>query len=365
MKQLVYLSPVPWKSFAQRPHKFVEWFHATTKGKVLWIEPYPTRFPVFSDIKRLQRTRSKENELPPFWLKVVRVFALPIEPLPGSGLVNHFFWSTVLKEIKGFLVQQPTLLAIGKPSVLACMLLNRYPKMISLYDAMDDFSSFYSGISSLAMAWREKKLIRKITKIMVSSTALKEHWIQSRIDVKLVPNGLDSSILPALKTDVRAYENKVLGYVGTIGPWFDWDWIIRLAKVRPQDTIRLIGPLFVALPSLPGNVEVLPPCTHQEALKAMQMFDVGLIPFMHNHLTISVDPIKYYEYRAIGLPVISTVFGEMAFRENELGTFLSHKGQDLNNVVQKALSYSPNQDVIQQFRVNNTWEKRFGSANII
>ena len=26
--QLVYFSPVPWASFAQRPHKFVEWFHA-------------------------------------------------------------------------------------------------------------------------------------------------------------------------------------------------------------------------------------------------------------------------------------------------------------------------------------------------
>ncbi len=43
----------------------------------------------------------------------------------------------------------------------------------------------------------------------------------------------------------------------------------------------------------------------------MAEFDVGLIPFKQNALTAAVDPIKYYEYRALALPVISTDFGEM------------------------------------------------------
>lgn len=44
--QLVYLSPLPWDSFSQRPHQFVEWFHNKHGGEVLWIDPYPTRLPI-------------------------------------------------------------------------------------------------------------------------------------------------------------------------------------------------------------------------------------------------------------------------------------------------------------------------------
>lgn len=365
MKQLVYLSPVPWKSFAQRPHKFVEWFHATTKGDVLWVDHYPTRFPKLSDIRRLITKPTLENDKSPSWLKVLRIPALPIEPLPGSGLLNGILWQSAFSDIAQFIAQQPTLLVMGQPSVLGLMLLERHPNISSVYDAMDDFPAFYSGFSRLAMAWREKKVASHITYLMVSSTALKQRWSKVRTDVKLVPNGLDASVLPSTIREKRVGESNILGYVGTIGPWFDWDWIIALAKVRSQDVIRLIGPLLISVPLLPDNIQILPACTHHEALVAMQAFDVGLIPFKDNHLTTSVDPIKYYEYRALGLPVISTAFGEMVLREDEAGTFLSRQAEDLNGLVQKALQYSPNPAAIDQFIVNNTWEMRFAAAHII
>ena len=48
--RLVYLSPVSWHSFAQRPHELVRQFHAATQAPVLWVEPYPTRLPVLADL---------------------------------------------------------------------------------------------------------------------------------------------------------------------------------------------------------------------------------------------------------------------------------------------------------------------------
>ncbi len=365
MKRLVYLSPVPWNSFAQRPHKFVEWFHATTKGDVLWVEPYPTRFPRLSDLRRLMAKRSLENDHNPQWLKVLRPLTLPLEPLPGSGFLNRIFWHSILKNIELFIEEAPTLLAVGKPSVLALRVLEQFPNTVSLYDAMDNFPSFYSGISSLAMAWREQELVKRVTYLLVTSTALKRHWDKVRPDVKLVHNGLDPNVIPP-PIDRQVLNRRILGYVGTIGPWFDWDWIIALAKVRHQDRIKLMGPLLTKLPYfLPGNIEILPPCTHQTALKVMQSFDVGLIPFKENHLTTSVDPIKYYEYRAIGLPVISTNFGEMAFRKREDSIFIYEKDQDINELVEKALQFKKKKEQIEQFIVQNTWETRFVAANLI
>lgn len=363
---MIYLSPVPWSSFAQRSHKFVEWFHTTRGGDVLWIDPYPTRFPVMSDLRRLGQHGSQENCTSPTWLKVIRPSALPIEPLPWSGWVNALMWRKVLEEVDAFARQQPTLLAIGKPSVLALAVMNRLDAAVSVYDAMDDFPSFYTGLSRLAMRRRERELISHVTHLLASSTALMQRWSDVRSDVQFVPNGLDASVLPAPKIVTLAREKRVLGYVGTIGPWFDWGWVIHLAKNRPQDLVRLIGPMFTPSPhTLPANVEILPPCAHQEALRAMQEFDIGLIPFKKNDLTASVDPIKYYEYRALGLPVISTDFGEMVFRGGEDGTFLSHGAQDVSELVQNALRYSVDIESIRRFTASNTWEVRFAAAKII
>ncbi|WP_027159510.1 glycosyltransferase family protein [Methylobacter luteus] len=364
--RLVYLSPVSWTSYAQRPHKFVEWFHASTGGDVLWVDPYPTRFPLLSDFRRLGVQESTINRQSPAWLKVITPPALPIEPLPGSGMINGIMWRPVLNHIDTFAHQSQAMLVIGKPSVLALAVFDRLKDITSVYDAMDNFPCFYSGFSRLAMRWREQKLASRVTQVLTSSTTLKQRWSDVRPDVQRVLNGLDASVLPTRQISTLARERKILGYVGTIGSWFDWEWIISLANARPVDIVRLIGPIFSPSSyALPENIEILPPCPHQEALIAMQDFDVGLIPFKNTELTASVDPIKYYEYRALGLPVVSTEFGEMTFRNDEEGTFLSKKGQEINSLVQKALLYRSDEEKTRQFTDSNTWEARFTAARIM
>jgi glycosyltransferase involved in cell wall biosynthesis len=363
--QLVYLSPVPWSSFAQRPHKFVEWFHACAQGNVLWVDPYPTRFPSLRDYRRLSTKEFAQIQKLPPWLKVLRPYVLPIEPLPASGLINGLMWRSMLKKIETFVRRNPTILVIGKPSVLALVLMRRLDKITSVYDAMDNFPFFYSGLSRLSMSRRERELIRCVTHVLVSSTALKKRWGEMRPDAQIVPNGLDTSFLPTPKTSGLAQKSSILGYVGTIGPWFDWEWVIALAKARPLDVVRLIGPMFCPAPyALPTNIEILPACTHKDALCAMQDFDVGLIPFKNNDLTASVDPIKYYEYRALGLAVISTGFGEMAFRCGEDGIFISMDKQTIGELVHEALLHKSDAATICQFQAKNSWGSRFSAVKI-
>ncbi|SHE69005.1 Glycosyltransferase involved in cell wall bisynthesis [Desulforamulus putei DSM 12395] len=364
--QLVYLSPVPWFSFSQRPHKFVEWFHEYSGGNVLWVDPYPTRFPAWGDWRRIGVRKDIVSYRIPHWLTVVRPRALPIEPMPASGWVNGIFWRGLLKDIICFALKAPTMVAIGKPSVLALEMLKSMNGIPFLYDAMDNFPAFYSGISRLAMAAREKSLAGRVTHLFASSTTLQKRWLEIRGDVRLVRNGLDINVLPTPKFKVSQRSKKVLGYVGTVGNWFDWDWVITLARVRPKDTVRLIGPVLMPPPChLPSNIEFLPALEHTVALQAMLDFDVGLIPFKLNELTASVDPIKYYEYRALGLPVVSTAFGEMTLRAAEKGTYLSYEYQSINDLISEALIYWPDMEEIQKFRANNSWPARFKATGIL
>ena len=93
-------------------------------------------------------------------------------------------------------------------------------------------------------------------------------------------------------------------------------------------------------------------------------FDVGLIPFKKNSLTASVDPIKYYEYRALGLPVVSTAFGEMLVHGKEQGVFLLNGALDSKAIFDKALHYQADEPTVMLFREQNSWERRFFNAEL-
>ncbi|MCX2545081.1 glycosyl transferase [Pseudomonas sp. COW5] len=365
--RLVYLSPVPWSSFAQRPQKFARWFHATTGGEVLWLDPYPSRFPALADFKKIGVSDQTESgDLEP-WLTVLKPKALPIEPLPGSGLINgSFCWGELLKTVQSFANQGNTMLVIGKPTVLALKVLDLLKDHSSVYDAMDDFPTFYSGLSKNAMARRELEIARRTTHLLASSTKLRKKWESHRSHVKFVPNGLDVALLPAAKNSAAKRSPAVFGYVGTVGAWFDWKWLISLAESRPDDQIHVIGPVFNPTDlKLAPNITFFPPCSHKDALERMLSFDVALIPFLHNELTSSVDPIKYYEYRALGLPILSTSFGEMAYRGDQEGVYLCDSPSDFNAAVASALEYTHSAALSEQFKQENSWEARFASTALI
>jgi hypothetical protein len=369
MTRLIYLSPLPWASFAQRPHQFVEWFHARTGAAVLWVDPYPTRLPALADLGRVRQALGAGAGVArevPAWLSVVRPRALPLEPLPYAGVLNALLWQGELRAIARFLAGGETLLALGKPSELALQVLARHPGVPSLYDAMDDFAEFYSGLSRFAMARRERRLAALAARITVSSTLLAQRFSGWGEKLTLALNACAVEALPAPRAAAAGPGRPVLGYVGTIAQWFDWPLVVALARANPTLCVRLIGPVLTPFPGhLPGNIQMLPACDHASAIRAMQDFSVGLIPFQLNSLTASVDPIKYYEYQALGLPVISTRFGEMALRQAQAGVFSIDHDSDLRAAAELALAYRYPAGHVEQFRANNSWRARFDAAGIL
>jgi glycosyltransferase involved in cell wall biosynthesis len=363
--RLIYLSPVPWCSFSQRPHELTRYFHSRTGGRVLWVDPYPGRFPTLSDVWTLRpRTGGLECDIPT-WLTVVRPKALPIEPLPFSNAVNRLLWGDVESEVNCF-AQNSTVLGIGKPTTLALQLLRKPGFSSSFYDGMDNYPAFYRGCSRFAMMNRERKVIKRVSTILASSSALHDRFQNLASDVRLVRNACAVDRLPPVQKpySLPGGERPVIGYVGTIGDWFDWKLIIALAKSNLKIKLRLIGPVYVRPSVLPDNISVEPPLPHTEALRAMTQFNVGLIPFKETPLTSSVDPIKYYEYRALGLPVVSTAFGEMAFRRGCDGVFVIDRNADITQLVSQALTVCTAPEKAAQFRIDNSWESRFDNAKI-
>jgi hypothetical protein len=356
--QLIYLSPVPWASFRQRPHEFVEWFHRRFDARVLWVEPYPVRLPRWSDVSRLNPPATAPVEIPA-WLETCSPTALPLEPFAAGRAINRrWAWPRVLDSLDAFAMRDTaTVLAIGKPSDLALCTLKRWPGLLSLYDAMDDFAAFHTGSARTACAAIELEIIERATHRATSSSLLAERMRERQLAVTMVPNGLAAARMPE---PLPAAQRRDFGYIGTIASWFDWQWVCELAEDWPDRRVEIVGPVHLKSPSaLPANVVMTPPLAHDKALERMRGFAAGLIPFQRNELTASVDPVKYYEYRALGIPVISTPFGEMKAREGDARVLLTEHPREARSRIEALLASSDTAESTAQFRQRHEWSARF------
>jgi glycosyltransferase involved in cell wall biosynthesis len=234
------------------------------------------------------------------------------------------------------------------------------PARARFMDMMDDFPAFYSGLSRISMQNTANDLMSQCDYFFCSEQSLikklNEHQLNKNI--QLIPNGYDMRRLPSLSSSKP--EQKVIGFVGTISTWFDWKLVIEIALALPHVKIMLIGPRGGEMPSeLPCNIELLPACSVEDAIEHCQKFTVGLIPFVNSQLTESVDPIKYYELRALGIPIWTTSFGSMTDRlkETEVTQILS--GMDWLALWNQVTSAAIDEEKIALFRKENDWDVRF------
>jgi hypothetical protein len=360
---LLYFAPVPWDSYLQRPHYVAKHFLQRGGRRVVWIDPYPTRLPMMADIRTVLRRRLVTPRPPN--LTVVKPGALPIEPLAtGRWLNRHVLWHRLHRRLPQFSGGKQLIVGIGRPHSLALAALERLDPASSFYDAMDDFPEFYRGAAKRAASMSEQAIASNVTTIFTASSGLWTKFAPHGGKRQLVANGFDMASLPPLAP--RPTGTPVLGYVGTVGSWFDWPLVVRLARAVPNASIHIVGPLYVAAPHRhPANIKLFPACSHERAIEHIARFSVGLIPFKCNKLTQSVDPIKYYAYRAMGLSVLTTPFGEMAQRGPGDGAFLLDERLGLEASAYAALGASrANDAAVEEFRAAYSWERRFDEAGL-
>ncbi len=330
--------------------------------RVLWVDPYPTRLVRLSDLK-LPTVREGDVTNPESGITVFQPKSLPIEPLPLLGRVNNaVFWRNLIGDISELAKQEkrPVCLGVGKPSRLAATLLRGGIANVSFYDAMDDFPAFYGGVSRRSMHRVENKILSSVDLVTVSSHALRKKMLSRGRKSSLIPNACLAPQFNVCSLGGRTWQPPLIfGYVGTVGRWFDWGVVLSLLESFPGAECHIVGSLHVEPPrSLPDRVRFFPPCEHERVYEVIAAFHIGLIPFKVNPLTECVDPIKLYEYLAVGKPVISTEFGEMRYHSKLDGVFLYAK-DEIPRLVLSALSYSPDERDVQRFVDNNKWSSRF------
>ncbi len=177
------------------------------------------------------------------------------------------------------------------------------PVVYDCHDRMSGFSNVASEIAAL-----EPALVAASDLVICSAESLRAHCLASGAFADrchVVRNAVEKMPSPDLSLP-RA--QPVIGYLGAIEDWFDAEAIRSAALARPAWRFVLAGRIetgaIEALQGLP-NIEFAGEISRDRVPDLLAGFDVGMIPFRLNPLTIAADPIKLYEYLGAGLPVVS------------------------------------------------------------
>ena len=184
------------------------------------------------------------------------------------------------------------------------------------YDCMDDAIAFAQDSTVRALkAACERSLLARADFVACTTETLLQRLIARGANadkLRVIANGWDPSAFPLQSSRPLPPEGPLaLGYFGAIGEWLDFESIEALTTALPEVTIRLIGPNLCGYVSPHARLTLEPPVEHAGLADKVGDLDVLLLPFRVTELTRAVDPVKLYEYIALGRPILAMHYPEL------------------------------------------------------
>lgn len=252
------------------------------------------------------------------------------------------------------------LFVVSYPHPSVCRLINLAAAngWATLYDCRDDWEEFHKvGMAKWYARSVEKYVLNNCDQSCCVSRPLKQKldgWTLSR-RVLVLPNAYDREFLSEGYHRTPSAD-PVIGYFGHLTDrWFDWRSLLEVARRRPAWRFEIVGHGAPQGLDLPGNVSLLGPKNHAEICALAAHWRVGIIPFKVSPLSDGVDPIKIYEYFALGLPVVSFRMPQIA---DYPYTQTVETVDDFVVALDKAIAEPVDEARLREFLDKNTWELR-------
>ena len=254
------------------------------------------------------------------------------------------------------------------------------PEFHLIYDCMDDIAGF-SNTDRFVLDL-EDDMVESCDALIVTSEALFEKYhgvrlprlIRNAANIEhFSPGGNDRLTrfrqnLPSLSlrsSDAESVEGSLInvGYVGAIADWFDAELVRSVAASEPDFRIHLCGEVSSRKVNQvledADNVFLYGEIPYVDVPTFLERMDVLVIPFRIIPIIESCDPVKFYEYSAVGKPTVATCLPELE-RASDLVFFASTPDEfarQIRNACEKG--QDPDfQDRLKNYASQNTWTQR-------
>jgi glycosyltransferase involved in cell wall biosynthesis len=278
--------------------------------KILHVEGFPVTF------KRLLRIWKDDIFLSRIHARVANNFLSHVSEIQKEkewifSSIEPFFsehrFCTTLRSLINELSFQKILLWSYIPTYTRVFSLDVFQKKV--FDAVDDWSVHPSYAMFRDRIQRNYQCIREKADVIFTVSqemhktfnSEKAHWI---------PNGVDLERYPLVEHRTDKRKNPLIVYIGVIQQRVDIPLLTWIAKQRPQYSFRIIGPVWKGV-----NVQSLRRCANVEMVGFRPSLEIpelvrgasaGIVPHRTQQFVQSMNPMKIYEYLAMGIPVVTT-----------------------------------------------------------
>lgn len=247
-----------------------------------------------------------------------------------------------------------------------------------VYDRVDQVASLDPKANE-AMRREDRNLLRTADYVFTNSPYALKYIKRHNKASFLVPCGCTVKLFLEKKTtqprEIKNIKKPIIGLVGSIDHRLDFKILYPLAKKRKDWSFVFIGSAFsqeLAQFKIAGlgqsikklkelsNVYFLGQKPKQKMPDFIASFDVCLIPYdLSQEFVKGCNPMKLYEYLAMGKPVVSTPIEAVEFYEPVVKIAEDARGFD--EVIAKILRNKDNQKEIllrKKIALENSWEEK-------
>ena len=206
---------------------------------------------------------------------------------------------------------------------------------------------------------------KKCEKIISSSRSML-YWYKSRgfTNIYRLRNGICLKRFSNIKIKELDVKKPIIGYVGTLSKWIDYDIFEALIKNNIKWSFVIYGKDYKTeryrnLKKY-SNVYFKGELNAENLPATIKNFDVALNLYQKRKW-LDVDSMKIYEYLAAGIPVVTSVFHDYLDEDFENLLFLGRTYNEIQKHINFLIDNPLDKDYAIKFIERNTWQNRVQS----
>ena len=288
-------------------------------NRILWVNSFGFRAPRLTiyDVKRIAG-------------KITRVLAgASGHVAPSFNILNPvippFYDNRAIRSVNDRLLLHQVRRAVSKLGMQRPVLLFAHPLVAGILGRLGESSSHYLCLDdypNLPGGYRcagelENTVLENVDTVFAVSESLRTSRMPKSCEGHFLPQGIDLSHFlddnGDMAPELAHLAHPIVGFHGLVSEWVDVELIAEAARAYPTMTFVVLGHATVetAVFDAVANIVRLDHVPYAKLPRYLSCFDVGLIPFKVNELTIASNPLKTVEYLAMGIPVVSTDLPEV------------------------------------------------------
>ena len=192
-----------------------------------------------------------------------------------------------------------------------------------IYDFYDNFNYDEDGNFNPRKNYFNKLIIEKSDLVFCTAIKLYEFAKIVNANSYYLPNGHNINFSNQEHNLDLKLNGKVIGYLGNIRDWIDFDLVKELAmRLNHDQYLVFIGPVeksvLKEITLLKKNKQFrhLRAVKYNEIFSYIKNFDIGIIPFKTNNFMNGVFPNKFFEYVASNITIVTTDLPDMSQYKN-------------------------------------------------